>query len=196
MSFILFLLSSVVYADAQIDKAERIRLSEEIKSLEKRGRWMAIDIKYRKILALKNASPSFRDHSIAAQAASNLGNMLATYKRVKRAYAIEEKEELKMWLGAIEQTTAPVEIIVSRSFKEDFTLNVKEDFYAPEDQNAFSYAPKLITKNKKYNGKGRYTDKDGNIHQGTYKNGRAHGLGVFLDAEEGSFYEGMWENEK
>jgi hypothetical protein len=152
MSFMLFLLSSVVYADAQVDKAERIRLSEEIKSLEKRGRWMAIDIKYREILSLKDASPSFRDHSIAAQAASNLGNMLATYNRVKRAYAIEEKEELKRWLDAIEQTTAPVEIIVSRSFKEAFTLKVAEDFYAPEDQNAFAYAQKLITKNRKFKG--------------------------------------------
>ena len=32
----ILLLSSLVYADAQLDKAERIRLSEEIKGLEKR----------------------------------------------------------------------------------------------------------------------------------------------------------------
>ena len=145
-------LSSLVYADAQLDKAERIRLSEEIKSLEKRGRWKAIDIKYRKILELKDAKPSFRDHSIAAQASSNLGNMLATYKRIKRAYALEEKEDLKGWFGAMEQTLAPVEITVSRSFKEDFTLKVQEDFYEPDDQNAFAYAQKLIEKNRKFKG--------------------------------------------
>ena len=148
----ILLLSTVVYADAQLDKAERIRLSEEIKGLEKRGRWQAIDIKYRKMLELKDAQPSFRDHSIAAQAASNLGNMLATYKRVRRAYAIEQTDELKAWSGAIEQTLAPVEIVVSRSFKEDFTLKVKDEFYEPDDQNAFAFAQKVLSKKRKFKG--------------------------------------------
>ena len=148
----ILLLSSLVYADAQLDKAERIRLSEEIKGLEKRGRWQAIDIKYRKMLELKDAQPSFRDHSIAAQASSNLGNMLATYKRVKSAYAIEQTEELKGWIGAMEQTLAPVEITISRSFKEDFTLNVQGEFYEPDDQNAFAFAQKVISKKRKYKG--------------------------------------------
>ena len=147
----ILLLSSLVYADAQLDKAERIRLSEEIKGLEKRGRWQAIDIKYRKMLELKDAQPSFRDHSIAAQAASNLGNMFATYKRVKRAYALEQTEELKAWAGAIEQTLAPVEIVVSRSFKENFTLKVKEELYEP-DLDAFDFAQKVLSKNRKFKG--------------------------------------------
>lgn len=158
-------LSSLVYADAQLDKAERIRLSEEIKSLEKRGRWKAIDVKYRKMLELKDAQPSFRDHSIAAQASSNIGNMLATYKRIKKAYAIEQREDLKAWFGAIEQTLAPVEITVTRSFKEDFTLNAQEDFYEPDDQNAFAYAQKRITKNRKFKGLLPY---------GTYTIGEEH----------------------
>ena len=145
----IFLLSSLVYADAQLDKAERIRLSEEIKGLEKRGRWQAIDIKYRKMLDLKDAQPSFRDHSIAAQASSNLGNMFATYKRVKRAYAIKQTEELKAWFGAIQQTLAPVEITVSRSFKQEFALKIKEDLYEPDDQNAFAFAQKVLTKKLK-----------------------------------------------
>ena len=148
----ILLLSSLVYADAQLDKAERIRLSEEIKGLEKRGRWQAIDIKYRKMLELKDAQPSFRDHSIAAQASSNLGNMLATYRRVKRAYAIKQTEELKAWSGAIEQTLAPVEIIVSRSFKEDFDLKIQDELYGPADQNAFAFAQKVLVKKRKFKG--------------------------------------------
>ena len=148
----ILLLSSLAFAESQFDKAERIRLSEEIKSLEKRGRWAAIDIKYREMLELKDAEPSFRDHSIAAQAASNLGNALATYERVQRAYAIEQKEELKAWLGAIEQTTAPVDIVVSRFYKEDSTLKAISEFYAPEDQNAFTYAQKALEQNKKFTG--------------------------------------------
>ena len=37
-----------------------------------------------------------------------------------------------------------------------------------------------FTKNKKFNGRGRLTHQNGDIYQGDWKEGKAHGLGVFV----------------
>ena len=134
MNTLIMTFLSVSYADEAFDKAERIRLSEEIKDSAKRERWKRVDALYRKMLKLKKAEPSFRDHSTAAKAAYYTGDMLSAFKRANKAYAIEKEESLKAWIDAIQKTTAPVEIIVHKGFKEDYTLTGGEEFFAPEDQ--------------------------------------------------------------
>ena len=152
MNMFIFLLLSVAHADAKFDKAERIRLSEEIKDSAKRERWKRVDALYRKILKLKHAEPSFRDHSTGAKSAYYIGDMLSALRRAKKAYAIQKDDSLKMWINAIQQTTAPVEIKISRSFKEDYTLTGGEDLAAPEDQDAFAFAQRYLTEVKKFKG--------------------------------------------
>lgn len=39
------------------------------------------------------------------------------------------------------------------------------------------------------------TKENGDIYQGDYVNGKAHGNGVFTDSE-GSIYEGQWSEDK
>ena len=104
------------------------------------------------MLELKDAQPSFRDHSIAAQAASNLGNMFATYKRVKRAYALEQTEELKV-LGFYKMSKhwLPSNRCQVGLLKKTFTLKAKEEFYEPDDQNAFDFA-QVLSKKRKFKG--------------------------------------------
>ena len=86
MNIAVIIVSSLAYADAEsVEKAERVRLSQEIKNLAKRSQWVGVDMKYRQILKLSKVKPSFRDHYLGAQAASNLGNVGATYNRVKSA---------------------------------------------------------------------------------------------------------------
>ena len=152
MNTLIVTLISVAHADEAFDKAERIRLSEEIKESAKRERWKRVDVLYRKMLKLKKAEPSFRDHSTGARSAYYIGDMLSAFKRAKKAYAIQKDDSLKTWIDAIQKTTAPVEIIVSRSFKEDYTLTGGDDFIAPEDQDAFAFAQRYIQEKQKFKG--------------------------------------------
>ena len=93
MNIAFIVVSSLAYADSlDVEKAERRRLSQEMKKLAKRSQWVGVDMKYRQMLELKKADPSFRDHYLGAQAASNIGNVGAAYKRAKKGYEVGQKE--------------------------------------------------------------------------------------------------------
>ena len=50
-----------------------------------------------------------------------------------------------------------------------------------------------LVKDKMRNGKGRMTYANGDIYQGEWVNGKAHGVGVFVDKEDQTIYEGDWD---
>lgn len=50
-----------------------------------------------------------------------------------------------------------------------------------------------LVKDKMRNGKGRMTYANGDIYQGDWVNGKAHGVGVFVDKEDQTIYEGAWD---
>ena len=161
MNIALIVISSTAYAESEeIEKAERRRLSEEMKKLAKRSQWVGVDMKYRQLLKLKKVSPRFRDHYLGAQAASNIGNTGASYRRAKKGYAIgkdkennkEKAEELASMFRAIEETYAPIRIEVSKSYKENSDLNIKELPFMPEEQDSVKYAQKAIKENKRFRG--------------------------------------------
>ncbi|MEC7987991.1 MAG: hypothetical protein VX278_22680 [Myxococcota bacterium] len=161
MNLALIVVSSAAYADSEAElKAERRRLSEEMKKLAKKSLWSGVDKKYRQILKLKKVSPSFRDHYLGSQAAYNIGNMGASYKRAKLGYELgkdnenakEKAEELRSRIKVIEDSYAPVRIEVSKSYKENSDLNIKEIPFMPEEQDAVKYAQKAIKENKRFKG--------------------------------------------
>ena len=49
-----------------------------------------------------------------------------------------------------------------------------------------------FTNNKLFNGKGRLTHASGDIYHGDWKDGKAHGKGVYVSKESGTLYDGDW----
>ena len=53
-----------------------------------------------------------------------------------------------------------------------------------------------LTKNNKFNGKGRLTHANGDYYIGQWQDGVANGYGIFVDKKGGSIYDGNWKNDK
>ena len=181
----ILIVACVAYANESQEKAERIRLSEEMKNLAKLGHWAPANSKYLDMLDLKKASPSFRDHYTAAQIAAALGNIYETYIRLERAYALEQKSDLKDWMDLLEQTTAPVNIEVKSSYKEDFSLNIARMPMIAEEQKAIKYAQNKIKRDRSFKGMlpfGSYTiaDKAFTLGETNYPESSS----AFLDVEK------------
>ena len=46
------------------------------------------------------------------------------------------------------------------------------------------------------NGKGRMDYANGDVYQGTWLSGKAHGTGAFWDKQNGTIYDGAWVNDQ
>ena len=146
MTSSLYLLSSfAVHAAATSEAdAERVRLSEDMARMAKRGNWRAVDKKYRQIAALRKVDIPFEDHMMGAQASFNLGDIASTRQRIVLALDVQENEEALQWLEGIDAAFVSIDISIDNSYDGDRELKMAELPFMPEEQDAYNRAKRIL----------------------------------------------------
>ena len=126
---VLLLLSTLGVADAAgrgAIAAEHTRLAEEMRNKAASGRWEAVDAHYREMRALRGVRLQYADHWMGAQAASALGDIQATWRRLKRALDVEFTDEALGWWVSLTAQYGEVHLVVKPSAAQPITLSITE----------------------------------------------------------------------
>ena len=161
------LISPIVYAlpfaqaaSSSVENAERMRLADEMRSLARRDQWPGVDRKYRDMLKLKKAIPSFNDHNLGAQAAYNLGNIAGAHRRLNRALGVKKDDKAREWLAEITAGFFPVEINIHKRYEGKRALVANPMPIEPVKAGAVVWAQKRLQHKGSFNGMlpaGEYT---------------------------------------
>ena len=160
ISPIIFSVPVVIAASPSVENAERMRLADEMRSLARREQWPGVDRKYRDMLRLKKATPSFNDHNLGAQAAYNLGNIAGTHRRLNRALAVKKDEKASEWLAEISAGFFAVEINIHKRYEGQRGLIANPMPIVPEKASAVIWAQRRLKAKGSFKGMlpaGEYT---------------------------------------
>ena len=153
------LFAQVSFAASEEKEAERVRISDDMERFSKRGNWKAVEKKYEELLGLGLDVP-FADHLLGAQAIFYLGDVKRTCATLELAISIaennpeleEQKSSALAWLTDIYSVFFPVEITVSRSYKEDASLEIAELPFMPEEQDVYKQAKEILAEDGRFKG--------------------------------------------
>lgn len=140
------------------EEAEHTRLSEEMRRLAARNAWRGVEASYGKMQPLEKRGVvlTFDDHFIAAQAASNLGDINSTYERAQRAAVAasnpNETRRAENWVREIESNYGNIELRVSPRFEGQATLKIAESPFANDQRAAYEVARATLTERGAYTG--------------------------------------------
>ncbi|MFT4979782.1 MAG: hypothetical protein ACI8S6_005694 [Myxococcota bacterium] len=153
----------VVFAPAlahagEREEAEHTRLTEEMSRLAGRNAWRGVENSYQKMVELerKGVTLVFQDHFMAAQAASNLGDITATHARAGRAREVaaspEERQQAAGWMADIEASYGPVVLRVPPRYADAVTFDVATMPFNPEHRAVYQKARAAIMSGEGYQG--------------------------------------------
>ena len=140
------------------EEAEHTRLAEEMNKLAARNAWRGVEAAYKKMLPLERRGVvlTFEDHFVGAQAASNLGDINATYTRAKRAAQVAETpnqtRRAENWIREIESNYGQVELRVSSRFEGTVVLQIGEMPFANDQRAAYDVARQSVSERGSYDG--------------------------------------------
>ncbi|MDG1481534.1 MAG: hypothetical protein P8R54_18200 [Myxococcota bacterium] len=152
------LIAPALAAAGEREQAEHTRLSEEMRRLASRNAWRGVEASYAKMLPLERRGVvlTFDDHFIAAQAASNLGDINSTYLRAQRAVAAASNENdtrrSENWIREIESSYGSVELRTSSRFEGASALKISEIPFANDQRAAYDVARATIAERGSYSG--------------------------------------------
>lgn len=137
-----------------VEHAEHIRIGEEMKKLAARNAWNAVEASYQKLLLLaeKGEVLSYDDHWLGALAARDAGNAAEWKKRLLRAQAIKDSEEVKASLGEIASGYGEVRIIVDPKSEVVPDFQVKILPFAPDQAANVRFVEKRVESYASYEG--------------------------------------------
>jgi hypothetical protein len=146
-----------VVAHAQDKTAERLRLEEEMKKLAQRNAWSGVERKYGELMELDIPLPQ-DDHLLGAQSARYLGKTYEQYLRLERAADIEETEDIRQELDAIDAAYGRVDLKGSERFLPQIVPEVMP--FAPDQQKSIEWASTVMSETGSFKGMlpaGKYT---------------------------------------
>ncbi len=108
----LALLASAPAAERGAVAAEHNRLTEEMRTHAARERWDAVDAHYRELTGLWGADVRYEDHWLGAQAASALGDVQTTWRRLQAALSVEFTDEALAWWATLTAQYGEVHLIL------------------------------------------------------------------------------------
>ena len=126
MTFIMILsmLGGAGAAERGAVAAEHTRLTEEMRSKATVSRWDAVDDHYRELRALRGAKLRYEDHWMGAQAASALGDIQSTWRRLRRALDVEFTDEALGWWVTLTAQYGEVHLVAKPSVAQPITLTI------------------------------------------------------------------------
>jgi hypothetical protein len=146
-------------------EAEHKRLAEEMRTLAARGAWRGVDASYGKMVLLekKGVVLTVEDHLLAAQAARDLGNITALYRRLQAAAAAPggaANSEVENSLKELRASFGEVKLGVDPKFPPGAQLNIAVQPFQADQRNAIAVAQGALTQEGAYAGLlpyGKYT---------------------------------------
>jgi hypothetical protein len=136
----------------QLEAAEHVRLTEEMRRLSARNTWKGVEAAYQALIELerKGETLTYEDHFLGAQAARGLGDINATYGRLHLAAHLDEQTEVVEWLADIDANYGPVEL--SARSKEPVRLEAATMPFAPDKRAAIAAAAAAMQATRTYSG--------------------------------------------
>lgn len=123
------------------DEAERLRLSDELKSLAQKNAWTGVERKYTELKRTK-CELKYEQHAIGAESARNLGKTFEIWERLQAANAIDAQAEVTASIAAIEESYGKVEIRGDARHRAPLLRD--EMPFAPDQRKSIEYAMEFI----------------------------------------------------
>ncbi|MFZ5481879.1 MAG: hypothetical protein ACOZNI_34280 [Myxococcota bacterium] len=151
------LLLPVLVPDAHagdVEKAEHIRVGEEMRKLAQRNAWSAVEANYKALeeLARKGEVLTYKEHMLGAEAARALGDITSCRVRLTRAIALDPKQEAVDWIADIDQSYGHAIIHFDAKWKGDRTLTPAVAPFAPDQRAQLATATATVAGGKDYDG--------------------------------------------
>ena len=124
--------------------AEHIRLTEEMRSKATSSRWDAVDAHYQQLRALRGAELRYEDHWLGAQAASALGDVQSTWRRLKRALDVEFTDEALGWWVTLTAQYGEVHLVIKSSAAQPVILSISDPPFEPEKRATIALAQSAL----------------------------------------------------
>lgn len=145
----------------QVEAAEHVRVSEEMRKLAQRGNWGAVEDQFKVLEGLESKGEplTVSELELGAKAARTLGNIAAAYDRLQRGAKAGGSPEIIQSLDEINANFGPARINVDPKYIGDRVLTAKSALMLPEEFAAVSYANSVLV-NGSFDGllpKGDYT---------------------------------------
>jgi hypothetical protein len=160
LAFAALLLASPVFA-GEVEDAEHIRLTEEMRRLSKRNAWKGVEAAFVELEQLRDkrgVELSYEDYWLGAQSARAMGDINAVYNRLKAAAKADGTREVIEWLSDLDANYGQVTLESKK--KEEVALTPAAMPFAPDQRAAIEAAQALIASDGEYQGllpKGAYT---------------------------------------
>ncbi|MEN9787867.1 MAG: hypothetical protein RLZZ299_3131 [Pseudomonadota bacterium] len=137
-----------------LERAEHMRIYEEMKRMAQRNQWPAVEANYQKLLDLEKRGEKIeaREHVFGAQAARSLGDVTAARARFVRAREAGASEEQVAPIAEIDASFAPVSIRIDRKYKGGAILAPTEPPFLPDQRACVDAAVARVAARASYDG--------------------------------------------
>ncbi|MFH1466416.1 MAG: hypothetical protein ABIO70_18680 [Pseudomonadota bacterium] len=151
LALLAFLVAAPAFA-GDVEDAEHIRLTEEMRRLSKRNAWKGVETAYVELEALqkRGVELSYEDHWLGAQAARALGDINGVYMRLKAAAKVDGSQEVIEWLSDLDAHYGQVDLSSKR--KEAVALSAAAMPFAPDQRAAIEAAVAAVGAGQAYKG--------------------------------------------
>lgn len=136
-------------AYAQDNRAERLRISEEMKKLAQRNAWTGVERKYAELGDLNIDLPA-DDHLLGAQAARFLGKTFEVYTRLSRAFQINDDAEVLSEMETIDSGFGRIRLDGSERFLPKIEPAVMP--FAPDARKSIEWANEVMSNTGSFEG--------------------------------------------
>lgn len=136
------------------DEAERVRLSEDMKRLSRRNAWSGVEDAFQAMeqLADRGVEIPKEDWMLGAEAARNIGDVLASYERLIEARKIEPTPDVTGRIEAIEFNYQRVDLAVEPKYEGSYGFDIAEQPFAADQRKAINYAKGKLTAEQRFEG--------------------------------------------
>lgn len=138
----------------EVEKAEHIRISEEMRKLAARNAWSAVEASYKRLEELEHKGEviSYKEFMLGAEAARALGDMTSSRLRVKRAADLDPTKEALDTLADIDANYGRVEIAFDAKYNGARALVPAVPPFAPDQRASITFVSAQLEAGKGYAG--------------------------------------------
>ena len=160
LAFAALLLASPIAYGGEVEDAEHVRLTEEMRRLSKRNAWKGVEAAYVELEVLRDkrdVALTYEDYWLGAQAARAMGDINAVYGRLKLAAKVDGTREVIEWLSDLDANYG--QVVIESKKKEDVALAPAAMPFAPDQRAAIEAAQAMVAEDGEYEGllpKGEY----------------------------------------
>jgi hypothetical protein len=147
------LLATPALAGNAANKAEGIRLTQEMNNLATRSAWTGVGRSYERLLALAGVTVEIETHLLAAEASRNQGDITQTWRRLHRVLQLDGLHaEAHLQIATIEATYGEVTLRVRNKWTGEAALIGIDLGFSPEYHIALDQAQRELDADGIYNG--------------------------------------------